>query len=201
MQAINNWSSVFFFASMSRIYSIDFNEPFLHISSFQDTVSVALCCPATWSISLRESCDLFISTEEVCLAVEELGWRRRTKLPHPVDVDSPKNFSKWRKVEKMLEIQLSTKWRSSHQLVDWRWLARSCRPAATWYADQHGVVVDALLCSVLWNFYSYLILCYSFSESRVPLCRASHVYIQAFSNTITLHTFTQTLWVRSHSSI
>jgi len=96
-------------SSFIGIYSIDFNEPFLHISSFQDTVSISLCCPATWSISLRESCDLWISTEEICLAVEELGWRRRARLPHLVDVDSPKNLSKWRKVEKMLEIQLSTR--------------------------------------------------------------------------------------------
>ena len=170
------------FASILRIYSIDFNEPFLHISSFQDTVSVSLCCPVTWSISLRESCDLWIAVEEICLAVEELGWRRRARLPHPVDVDSPKNFSKWRKRGKILEIQLSTKWRSSHQLVDWRGLAIAevvDLQQLDMPKGQHGVLVDALLCSVLWNFYSYLILCYIFSPSRVPLCSEQCLYLQA----------------------
>ena len=61
-----------------RIYAIDWNEPSLHISSFQDAVSIALRFPTAWAAETSEMvqrCEIWTSEHEICFAAEDFGWR------------------------------------------------------------------------------------------------------------------------------
>lgn len=95
-----------------RIYAIDWNEPSLHISSFQDAVSIALRFPTAWAAEISETvhrCEIWTSEDEICFAAEEFGWRKRANLPREVDVNCEDNWCKWRKTCKTLEIKLRCK--------------------------------------------------------------------------------------------
>lgn len=94
------------------IYAIDWNEPSLHISSFQDAVSIALRFPTAWAAETSEMvqrCEIWTSEHEICFAAEDFGWRKRAKLPREVDVNCEDNWCKWRKTCKTLEIKLRCK--------------------------------------------------------------------------------------------
>ncbi|CAK9110645.1 Putative phosphatase YitU [Durusdinium trenchii] len=107
------------------IYAIDWNEPKLHVSSFQGCSSVCVDFPSTLTPAMSAAPqsaapgDVFVSEGELRCAWDQVGWRTQLKLPQVILPDKvqaqpgrlarrlcPEATCRWRPRRRRLELLL-----------------------------------------------------------------------------------------------
>ncbi|OLP84026.1 putative phosphatase YitU [Symbiodinium microadriaticum] len=69
------------------IYMLSWNEPELHISSFQRKISVCTTFAGAW-LQTTVDCSVEISPSEIQFSWHRFGWKRRLQLPFRVDPEA-----------------------------------------------------------------------------------------------------------------
>ena len=85
---------------------LNWNEPDVHVASFQGKVSVCVTFPGSWLQNTMD-CDVQLCPTELQFSWDRFGWRRRARLPFPVDVEAAPCILRRRQQQLIIELRRS----------------------------------------------------------------------------------------------
>eukprot|EP00439_Symbiodinium_sp_Y106_P060226 s1533_g8.t2 len=86
------------------IYMLSWNEPELHISSFQRKLSVCTTFVGAW-LQTTLDCSVELSPSEIQFSWHRFGWKRKLQLPVPVDVEAASCILHRRRRQLLVELR------------------------------------------------------------------------------------------------
>ena len=85
---------------------LSWNEPELHISSFQRKLSVCTTFVGAW-LQTTLDCSVELSPSEIQFSWHRFGWKRKLQLPVPVDVEAASCILHRRRRQLLVELRHS----------------------------------------------------------------------------------------------